>query len=89
MAAQDFVAELMEVIVQEVPGISPENAAALERRIRMEWNGTRPYIGVRNLKRQMAVEALKSGADAKAVRTELGLSRATMYEYLKLKPRGN
>jgi Mor family transcriptional regulator len=46
--ADDFVSDVMALVQQMAPGITPEQATAVDAALRDRWGGDRPYIAKRH-----------------------------------------
>lgn len=82
----DLVDRIFDYLVEVVPAMR-EHAADLKAEVRAEFGGERQYVKfdaeLRQSQRMQAVLRLFDGRNATEVARALGISRPTVYRYLK------
>lgn len=84
----DIVEDILTRLAQQVPGITPESTACIERDVRLAWGGSEHYVGKRMSSRtrlSMVGHGLRQQKPLGQVFREAGVSRRTGYRLLDKK----
>jgi DNA invertase Pin-like site-specific DNA recombinase len=78
----DFVAVVIDTLRYIAPGLPEEKTVELERRLRHDWGGERPYIAKRpndDSVKARAAAALSQGMSVPEAQRRFGISRSRAY----------
>lgn len=88
--SNDLISELVNrlLIAQQEGKLTRENAQRIEQEFRREFNGAECYVKERTTtvvtrKQEAVVNAYLAGQPVDRITRENGISRATLYRYLK------
>jgi len=85
---QDIVSYFVRLVEKFCPGMDHDRALELEDQIRQDWGGSEVgYIAKKRKaspqEKDAAVQEYIAGEDTKKASKQHGISRATLYRYLK------
>ena len=83
--ANDFVADVLRVVVDESAHPGPDLLRRIEQRVRLAWGGERPYIGKApgRLNSWKALDALSVGSSVSDAIRGAGMSRSGFFGALR------
>ncbi len=82
---EDFLRFVLRLVMEAAPSFSEAQAEQIERQVRHDYGGERPFIAKRGPMLRRAREKVMATVGTKPdkeVARENGISRATMYRYL-------
>lgn len=82
---KDIVREIIELFLAAAPETFSEDVAVeIERQIRHKWGGEEVRIAKRTseMRRETAAKGLRDGKPLQEIRSEAGISRATLYRLI-------
>ena len=89
--ARDFVKCLLKMVMEAQPSFTEEQAMQVEQQIRHDWGGERMVIAKRapllRASREKVRAQVGTKPDAVLIK-EHGISRATLYRWIKPNPKG-
>ena len=84
--APDFVRIVLALVQETQPAFTAEQSARIEKHIRHDWGGKRPYIAAHAPAMREAREKVRqqigTRPDAEII-SEHGISRSTLYRWIK------
>lgn len=84
----DIIGDILRRVITLFPGLSPEIAAKIDKEVRQQWGGDRPYIGIRSgagySSRNAAIKRdYQAGERIPLLERRYGLGKSRIWEIIK------